>query len=198
MQVSLQARFMAHQVAWVNLKINNDTMKITNLLIAVIIFLCSSAVNAQDKIMIPLRDTFLIQASIGNLQEAAIGKLAANKAVDPGVKAFANRMVTDHNNIETQLMQVIHSTGIQLPPEATNPPVEDLMLKNTPAKDFDRNYVHMMVADHRQTVQLFEKYALTGKNPAVKAFAAQTLPTLKEHLGSVTALDDKMKNSVAQ
>ncbi len=173
-------------------------MKISNLLIAIIAFLCSSSVNAQDKSNDTTARYFLIQASIGNLQEVAIGRTAANKAVDPDVKAFANRMITDHTNNETQLMQVIRSAGVQIPSEATDPPVEDLMLKNTPAKDFDRMYVHMMVPDHRQTVQLFEKYALTGKNPAVKAYAAQSLPTLKEHLGSATALDDKMKNAAAQ
>ncbi len=173
-------------------------MKITKLLIVIITFFGSSIVNAQDKSNDTTARYFLIQASIGNLQEAAIGKLAADKAVDPEVKAFASRMITDHNNNEIQLMQVARSAGVQLPAEATTPPVEDLMLRNTPEKDFDRMYVHMMVPDHRQTIKLFEKYAWTGKNPAVKAYAAQSLPTLKEHLTSVTALNDKMKNAVAQ
>ena len=72
------------------------------------------------------------------------------------------------------------------------------MLKNIPAKDFDRIYVRMMVPDHRQTIQLFEKYAVTGKDPDVRAFAQQTLPVLKEHLASITAIDNSMKDEAAK
>jgi putative membrane protein len=139
-----------------------------------------------------------MQASIGNLQEIAIGRLAAQQAVSPEVKAFASQMVTDHSKAETQLMQLIRSKGFQIPREATDTPVADLMLKNTPPKDFDRAYVHMMVPDHRATVQLFEKYALTGKDPDVSAFAKQTLPVLKEHLASITAIDHRMNDEAAK
>lgn len=69
-----------------------------------------------------------------------------------------------------------------------------MMLKNTDPKDFDRMYVHMMVPGHRSTVQLFEKYALTGKDPDVRAFAQQTLPTLKEHLAAIVAIDNGMSD----
>jgi putative membrane protein len=42
---------------------------------------------------------------------------------------------------------------------------------------------------------MFETYAVNGKNPAVKAFAKQMLPTLKAHLAAITALD-KQINSI--
>jgi putative membrane protein len=93
---------------------------------------------------------------------------------------------------------LIQSKGFQIPREATDPPIEDMMLKNTPANKFDQVYVHMMVPDHRQTIQLFEKYALTGKDPVVKAYAQQTLPVLKEHLAAIIAIDNNMKASAAR
>jgi putative membrane protein len=159
------------------------------------IFIGLNTVNAQDKSNDTTARYFLIQASIGNLQEIAQGRLAAEQAVNPEVKAFAQRMVTDHTRAEAQLMQLIKARGLQIPREATDTPPDDLMLKNTPAKDFDRIYVHMMVSDHRQTIQLFEKYAVTGKDPDVKAFAEQTLPVLKEHLASIAAIDNGMKDA---
>jgi putative membrane protein len=155
-------------------------------------------VNAQDKSNDTTARYFIIQASIGNLQEIAIGRLAAEKASSPDVKAFAKRMVADHSNAQAQLMQLVKTRGFQIPAEATDPPVDDMMLKNTPAKDFDRMYVHMMVPDHLQTVQLFAKYALTGKDPDVNAFARQTLPTLKEHLAVITGIDQSMKDAAAK
>ena len=154
--------------------------------------------RAQDKSSDTTARYFIIQASIGNLQEVAIARLAAAQASSPEVKAFANKMIADHTKAEAQLMQLVQTRGFQIPREATDPPVEDMMLKRETGKDFDRIYVHMMVPDHRQTVQLFEKYALTGKDPDVNAFARQTLPTLKEHLSAITAIDQNMRNAIAK
>ena len=170
-------------------------MRTSILLAAVMALTGFNRADGQDKSNDTTARYFIIQASIGNLQETAMGRLAVEKATSPEVKAFAQRMVTDHSKAETQLMQLVRSRGFQIPQEATATPVEDLMLKNTPAKDFDRMYVHMMVPGHRETVQLFQKYALTGKDPDVNAFAQQTLPVLKEHLASITAIDKSMKEA---
>jgi putative membrane protein len=167
-------------------------MRKLNLLFVLAALIGFNRGNAQNKSNDTTARYFIIQASIGNLQEIAMGRLAAEQAVSPEVKAFAQRMVADHSKAETQLMQLIKARGFQIPREATDVPVEDLMLKNTPAKDFDRVYIHMMVPGHRQTVQLFSSYALTGKDPDVSAFARQTLPVLKEHLASVIAIDNNM------
>jgi putative membrane protein len=173
-------------------------MKKSTLLFILTAVVTFNTTNAQDKSNDTTARYFIIQASIGNLQEAAMGRLASRQATSPEVKAFGARMVADHSKAEAQLMQLVKARGFQIPHEATDPPVEDLMLKNTPAKDFDRVYVHMMLPDHRQTVQLFEKYALTGKDPDVRAFAEQTLPVLKEHLASITAIDNSMTDAAAK
>jgi putative membrane protein len=173
-------------------------MRTSNLLFVLAAVIGLNTANAQDKSNDTTARYFIIQASIGNLQEIAIGRLAAELATSPEVKAFAQRMVADHGKAETQLMQLVKARGFQIPREATDPPAEDMMLKNTPAKDFDRVYVHMMVPDHRQTVQLFEKYALTGKDPDVSAFAQQTMPVLKEHLASIIAIDHGINDALAK
>ncbi|WP_157566070.1 DUF4142 domain-containing protein [Mucilaginibacter arboris] len=140
---------------------------------------------------------FIVQASISGLQEISAGGLAAQKALRPEVKAFGKRMVADHGKAQTMLMQLAKSKGYQVPSQATSPPVPEPMLTKASGKDFDRLYVHMMVPGHRQTVLLFQNYAIRGKDPAVKAFAQQTLSMLKEHLAAITAIDDTVKE-VAQ
>jgi putative membrane protein len=157
--------------------------------------LSSMNIQAQDKSNDTTARYFIIQASIGNLQEIQIAKLALQKSMNNEVKAFANRMIADHGNAQAQLMQLVRSRNFQIPAEATGTPVEDMMLKKLPEKDFDRMYVHMMVPDHRQAVQLFEKYALTGKDPDVSSFAKQTLPVLKEHLAAIVAIDNQMNDT---
>jgi putative membrane protein len=46
-----------------------------------------------------------------------------------------------------------------------------------------------MVADHKKDIAEFEKEASSGKDPEIKAFAAKTLPTLREHLKLAQAAD---------
>lgn len=173
-------------------------MRTSNLLFVLAGLIAPLALSAQDKSSDTTARYFIIQASIGNLQEIAMGRLAVQQATDPQVKAFAQRMIDDHGKAEAKLMELVRSRGFQIPQEATDPPAEDRMLKNTPAKDFDREYVHMMVPGHRQTAALFEKYALTGKDPDVKAFAQQTLPVIKQHLAAIMAIDNGMKDATAR
>lgn len=157
--------------------------------------ICTSKIARAQS---PDQDTtalhFITQASIGNLQEINAGKLAAQKATRPDVKTFGQHMVADHTKAQTALLQLAKSKGYQVPPQATNPPAPEPMLIKATGKDFDRIYVHMMAPSHRQTVLMYQTYAVSGKDPAVKAFAAQTLPTIKEHLNTITAIDNQLKD----
>ncbi|MDB5006307.1 MAG: hypothetical protein JWP45_700 [Mucilaginibacter sp.] len=138
---------------------------------------------------------FINHASIGGLQEVESGKLAIQKGKSADIKSFGKRMVTDHTKANTQLMNLVKSKGYQIKLKAIGEVVPDKMLSQASAADFDRIYVEMMVADHRATVYLFQTYAIAGKDPDVKAFAQQTLPTLKAHLAAIKAIDDKMKTA---
>jgi putative membrane protein len=162
-------------------------------LIIILLALSGPAVKAQ--IPQPDPDTttkhFLILASIGNLQEVSAGQLAAQKGKRGDVRSFGQMMVMDHQQAETKLLQLAKRKGYQLPPQATGGIVPDPMLKNA-KDDFDRLYVHAMVAGHNNTVQTFENYATTGKDPDVKAFAQQTLPVLKAHLEKIKAIDKQI------
>jgi putative membrane protein len=141
---------------------------------------------------------FLIMASLGNLQEVNAGTLAAQKADKADIQAFGAMMVTDHTKLEQQLLQLADDGDYDLPPAATEKPVKDPHLVKADGADFDRMYIHSMAAGHRSTVMMFQNYAITGKSPAVKAFAAQALPMLKEHLAAIEALDKKYADLVAE
>lgn len=141
---------------------------------------------------------FIIMASIGNLQEAGSGKLAAQKATQTDIKSFGQMMVKDHGDAEQKLLQLAKSKGYQLPAAATDTPPPDMNLSKASGEEFDRMYIHAMVSGHRSTVMMFQNYAVTGKDPDVKAFAQQMLPALKAHLEAIKALDEKYKNLTAK
>jgi len=134
---------------------------------------------------------FLIVASIKNLQEVSAGQQALQKAKNSAVRAFAQMMIKDHGTAEQQLLDLTKRRAISLPPAATGGIKPDLLLAGAP--DFDAAYVHAMKAGHGNTVQTFENYATTGKDPVVRAWAQQMLPALKMHLEHITAIDKQVK-----
>lgn len=134
---------------------------------------------------------FLIVGSIKNLQEVSAGEQALQKAKKPEVRAFAQLMIKDHGQAEQKLLQLAKSRGINLPPAATGGVKPDLLLAG--AANFDSAYVHAMSAGHGNTVQMFENYATTGKDPAVRAWAQQMLPTLKMHLEHIKTIEKQLK-----
>lgn len=162
----------------------------------IIALISLTAFIAKAQIPQPDPDTtakhFLIVASIKNLQEISAGGLALQKAQIPDVKSFGQMMVKDHGEAEQKLLHLAKSKGIVLPSAATGGIKPDLMLKNAGA-NFDKLYVHAMVSGHQNTVQTFQNYATTGKDPDVKAFAQQMLPALKHHLEEINVIDEKLK-----
>jgi len=101
-------------------------------------------------------------------------------------------MVKDHGEAEQKLMQLAKAKNINLTEAASGSVQPDLNLKNA-GDNFDRLYAHAMLTGHTSTVETFETYATTGKDPQVRAFAKQTLPVLKKHLEAITAIDNQIK-----
>lgn len=60
---------------------------------------------------------------------------------------------------------------------------------------FDREYMNMMVKDHEKDVKEFEKVSTKAKDADVRAFAAKTLPTLREHLQQARDIQSRVKGT---
>jgi putative membrane protein len=155
------------------------------------------AVKAQTNTSSPDTATmnFVTQATIGGLKEIKTGELAQRKGSSNAVKSFGARMITDHSKANNMLMQIVKPKGIQISLPDTTTLQTDPMLTQSSGKDFDKSYVNMMVADHEKTVALFERAASSLTDPQIKAFAAQQLPTLKQHLATIKQINSQINGS---
>lgn len=142
--------------------------------------------------------TFIRKAAEGGLAEVQLGELAQQKAESPQVKEFGQRMVTDHSKANDQLKQVAEKEGITVPEklsakdEATKARLEKLS-----GAQFDRAYMAAMVRDHTQDVSEFRTQAKAEKDSAVKNFAAETLPTLQDHLKEAKSIDRQVAGTAS-
>jgi putative membrane protein len=128
-------------------------------------------------------EKFVKEAAEGGMMEVELGRLATEKASSADVKAFGQRMVTDHSKANQKLMDLASNKGITLSKTlSTDMQKERDRFAKLSGAEFDRMYMQHMVKDHKKDVSEFEKESQKATDTGVRSFAEQTLPTLKEHL----------------
>lgn len=153
----------------------------------------TGASAAQSGKLSPADRVFMRKAAQGGKAEIELGQLAQEKASSPEVKQFGQRMVTDHTQAADQLKQVAEKEGVKLP-ETLNAKdrATKARLEKLSGSAFDRAYMKDMVTDHTEDVREFKTEARNGKDPDVKNFAAQTAPTLEDHLKEAKSIEPKV------
>jgi putative membrane protein len=129
---------------------------------------------------------FMTKAASGGMLEVELGKVVAQRATTPEAKKFAQDMVTDHTKANNELKALAAKKNITLPVSLGDDQkkVYDEVLAEKGAK-LDQKYVSEMVDDHEEDVKEFQEASTKAGDPAVKAFAAKTLPVLQMHLSMV-------------
>jgi putative membrane protein len=133
---------------------------------------------------VPQQDQeFAQKAAEGGLMEVQFGQLAQQQAKDEQVVQFGRRMVQDHGQANKKLMALAEQKTIQLPKELPADAQQKYdEMQELSGAEFDKAYMDEMVADHEKDIALFEQQAEAGKDPDLRAFAEETLPTLRAHL----------------
>jgi putative membrane protein len=139
---------------------------------------------------------FMVEAAQGGMAEVEMGRIAVQNASDAKVKQFGQRMVDDHSKANAELKTVAAQKGVKLPAQldAKHRGAAGRLSKLHGAA-FDKAYIDGMVKDHREDVAEFERQANGASDAAVKAFAAKTLPTLREHLKMAEDAQSALKKS---
>jgi putative membrane protein len=130
-------------------------------------------------------------AASGGMLEVDLGKVAKQKALDGEVRKFADKMVADHTKANQQLADMAKAAGYTVPTKMM-PKHQELLdkFKTDPTKSLDRDYIKLMVKDHEDDVEMFDRATREAKHADLKAFAAKLLPTLKDHLQMAKRIDD--------
>ena len=154
--------------------------------------LCVSAIAFAGEAGMGSDDTqkFFEKAASSNQFEIESGRLAAQKASNPQLKAFGQKMVTDHTKASQELQALAMRKGMKLPLTMSDDHQKKLdeLRELSPGKDFDQEYRELMVDNHGSSVSLFEDTAKGNEDAEVKAFAAKMLPTIQHHESQANAL----------
>jgi putative membrane protein len=137
---------------------------------------------------------FIEKALVGNMFEIEIGKIAAQKATNPEVKGFGQKMVDDHGKANDELKKIAESKNIMIPNKLDKEHQEKLdKASKLSGSDFDKKYMKMMVKGHKRVASEYKKEAEKGKDPQTKDYASKTLPIVQEHLKMAQDIEGKLK-----
>lgn len=126
---------------------------------------------------------FATKAATGGRHEVELARIAAERASNTDVKAFADRMIKDHSQANDDLMKITTKLGISIPTE------DDIAFRATSDRlsrlngaDFDKAYMSEMLDDHMKDAAEIGNYANSGNNSDLKAWATKTSAIVEDHL----------------
>ncbi len=127
-------------------------------------------------------DFFIDEALMKGWVEIANAKLALEESSSQEVKAFANHMINDHENINAELMSLARKKDVQLSrDDELQARVKPLMLRVRVGEYFDIAYANNQVIAHQQTLRMLQR-AVDSSDDDVVSFARRNLPVIEQHL----------------
>jgi putative membrane protein len=139
----------------------------------------------------PTNDDFVAKAEEAGEFEIGSSRLAKNKSQNAAVKQFADQMISDHTAAAEKLRAVANRQGVGADKANALSPAHQAdmdRLEKATVGEFDALYIDAQTKAHEEAVALFKSYAEDGEDARLKQFAAETLPTLEQHLAHVKTL----------
>jgi putative membrane protein len=128
--------------------------------------------------------TFLVDALEGNHAEIQLAQLAQQKASSASVRELAQTILQHHEQASAKLTSIATEAEAASNTPTLKPQHKQLhdRLSKAEGAEFDRLYASEMVKEHQKDIQKYEKASTQLQHAGLKAYATETLPTLKKHL----------------
>ena len=138
---------------------------------------------------------FLKTAAASDEFEGRSGRLAAERAASPQIKAFGEQMVAAHTQTTRDLGEAARAAGQRAPAPDLDPGQEKMlaMLGTVQGPDFDKLYLQQQHETHKDALGLMQTYAQVGREPPLRAAAAKTAPMVAQHLAIIAAMQVAMR-----
>jgi putative membrane protein len=143
-------------------------------------------------------EQFVNQVAAENLMEVRLGQAAQQRATNPSVKQFAQRMVIDHTSMQKQWMAVAKKNDIDFKAEMSARHLQQAeQLRTLTGAAFDQTYMGLMVQNHQENVSTFQAQRNAGHSADVRQLIDVALPTLQEHLSTAQQIAGQVGGGVA-
>jgi putative membrane protein len=137
--------------------------------------------------------TFMTRVQRRALEELELGRIAADRSSNDGVRAFARDMVDERGKAAHELRLLAESQGIDLPasPDAAGKAVIDRATRLS-SPELDRMYVERALRNQDADVADFDAQTGMGQEVELQAWVGNTLPLLKEEQARIHELASQL------
>lgn len=136
---------------------------------------------------------FLDKSSQGNVTEVELAKLALQKSHNSQVRAFAQRMIHDHEMLARNMKPFVEHAGLQ-PSTSMNEEHQHVYdkLKGLSGAEFDKEYVEDMDKDHHEDLKMFQDEVNSTQDARLKAAVESGEKVIAEHTRMIDGISRKM------
>ena len=127
--------------------------------------------------------TFIRQTIRGNYTEVALGRLAGSRATNSQVKDFAERMVSDHNDMNKEWVDLAQDNDMKVTVEFGPAGQQSIdRLEGLSGSAFDQAYMSENIREHEQDLAALERMATSARSAEVRKLSSTGASTVREHL----------------
>ena len=146
--------------------------------------------NTEHKEKKPYSDTsFIEQAALGNLGATRMGEIAQQKGENAEVKAFGQKLVSDHRQANEELKPLAQKLGVAIPTSLDRKFQDKLgKIQNANGAEFDKEFAKCAVKGHKMALSCVEEASMKASDPQVKAYAQQSAAKMRQHLQAAQSL----------
>jgi putative membrane protein len=165
----------------------------TQLVCCAVLSVASSLIPSKARAQSDDDKKFLAMAAQSDQNEIALSKLAEQKATNPAVKAFAEKMITEHTQMTASMKPFVDAWGLTPPtgPDADHQKELD-KLTGLSGNDFDKAYMKDMVSDHSKALSAFTKEANDTKDAKFRAVVIKGKTAVAAHKNMAYDLEKKL------
>ena len=150
------------------------------------------AANAGESASSMAGADFAAAVAASDMYEIESGRLASEKASSADLKAFGQKLVTDHQKSTADLKTAAADArpAVAVMP-ALNPEQQQMLdaLRSASGAEFDRTFVDQQKQAHQRALDLLQRYSAEGDVDALKTFAAKAAPVVRTHLEHVSGMN---------
>ncbi len=123
---------------------------------------------------------FVMESIAASAKEIEMGKLGIRRAKDLDLRLLAQRIFDDRTKAQEGLTSLALQKGITMPTNKIAMPHLERLAQISDAQ-FDGAYVNHLLQTHEQDITKYEAISRSARSQDIQAFAATTLPVLREH-----------------
>jgi putative membrane protein len=138
--------------------------------------------SSSDRAAVRQDIKFIRENTSDNYLEVSLGQLAMERAQNPEVKSYAEKIVKDHNALQDSWLAVAQQAGLGFKTGmGKNHRAKLTKLQKLHGRAFDRAFMTQLIRDNKDYLDYLEKEGRATHSTQVRNLVEKTIPVLHDH-----------------